>query len=140
MSRRDKILYVTGMAVTLGVAALCALWLWFPLPPEVKRALSVCHFHELTGLYCPGCGGTRAALALLRGEILNSLRYHPIVLYGCFTALPYLVKNTLYLLTRGRVKPMAFRMWMAYGAAAIIAGNVILKNLLYLATGIDILG
>lgn len=33
-----------------------------------------CLFHELTHLYCPGCGGTRAAILLLRGDILGALR------------------------------------------------------------------
>lgn len=29
-----------------------------------------CVFHQLTGLDCPGCGGTRAVLALARGDLL----------------------------------------------------------------------
>ena len=40
-----------------------------------------CLFHLLTGLYCPGCGGTRAFLALLRGDLSLSLSYHPLVAY-----------------------------------------------------------
>ncbi|MBQ2106068.1 MAG: DUF2752 domain-containing protein, partial [Lachnospiraceae bacterium] len=27
-----------------------------------------CVVQELTGLYCPGCGGTRALKALLKGD------------------------------------------------------------------------
>ena len=44
-----------------------------PLPP--------CAFHELTGLYCPGCGGTRAVRFLVRGNIEKSFIYNPVVLY-----------------------------------------------------------
>ena len=40
-----------------------------------------CLFHLLTGLYCPGCGGTRAFRALLAGNLLLSIRYHPLVAY-----------------------------------------------------------
>jgi hypothetical protein len=37
----------------------------FPYPP--------CVFHDLTGLYCPGCGSTRALYQLLHGNILAAL-------------------------------------------------------------------
>ncbi|MCI9535933.1 MAG: DUF2752 domain-containing protein [Lachnospiraceae bacterium] len=41
-----------------------------------------CLFRAMTGLYCPGCGGTRAVQYLLQGRLLLSLRYHPLVLYA----------------------------------------------------------
>ncbi|MCI8997135.1 MAG: DUF2752 domain-containing protein [Lachnospiraceae bacterium] len=41
----------------------CILYTWFHIP-------------------CPGCGGTRAVQYLLQGNILDSLRAHPLVLYG----------------------------------------------------------
>ena len=40
-----------------------------------------CAFLSITGLYCPGCGGTRAVKSLLRGDIIRSFMYHPFVLY-----------------------------------------------------------
>lgn len=46
-----------------------------------------CLFHRFTGLYCPGCGGTRAFLMLLRGRVFLSLVYHPIVVCACAAAL-----------------------------------------------------
>jgi hypothetical protein len=55
----------------------------------------VCLFHALTGLYCPGCGGLRAAHHMLHGEIAESVRYNPIVL-----VLPFLLATAV--LDRGR--------------------------------------
>lgn len=45
-----------------------------------------CLFHLMTGLYCPGCGGTRAVKYLLQGDWKNSLIYHPFVLYSVIAA------------------------------------------------------
>ena len=40
-----------------------------------------CDFFSKTGLYCPGCGGTRAVKSLLRGDWVRSFLYHPFVPY-----------------------------------------------------------
>ncbi|MGY0504877.1 DUF2752 domain-containing protein [Luteimonas sp. e5] len=38
-----------------------------------------CSFHALTGLWCPGCGGTRALHALAHGDVARALAYNPLV-------------------------------------------------------------
>lgn len=38
-----------------------------------------CLVQKLTGIPCPGCGMTRAALCLLRFDISGALYYHPLV-------------------------------------------------------------
>lgn len=50
-----------------------------------------CLFHCITGLLCPSCGGTRAYLALLNGNLVLALRYNfamvlllPFFLYAAF--------------------------------------------------------
>ena len=42
-------------------------------------ALVQCPFRFLTGISCPGCGMTRALLALLRGDFAAAYYYHPLV-------------------------------------------------------------
>ena len=58
----------------------------------------------VTGIYCPGCGGTRAAYALLCGKPLLSLYYHPIVLYTVVVGAAFLVTQTIGRLSRGRFR------------------------------------
>ena len=43
-----------------------------------------CPIHAVTGWYCPGCGGTRAVGALLRGDVVAALRDNLLM----FTVLP----------------------------------------------------
>ena len=44
-------------------------------PAEVS--LIPCLFHSLTDLVCPGCGMTRACLALTQGQFTDAWGYHP---------------------------------------------------------------
>jgi hypothetical protein len=45
-----------------------------------------CAFHSLTGLYCPGCGTTRALHQLLHGHFRAALHLNPLAVI----ALPFL--------------------------------------------------
>ncbi len=56
-------------ATVLGSGAVL-----FFFNPSTHGFYPVCLFHKLTGLNCPGCGGTRAAYQLLHGHLLNALR------------------------------------------------------------------
>jgi len=60
---------VVLMAALLGSGAVL-----FFFDPSTHGFYPLCLFHQLTGLNCPGCGGTRAAYQLLHGHFLNALR------------------------------------------------------------------
>jgi hypothetical protein len=65
----------------LAGAVALALSFLLPMPAGDGRILhlpSVCPFHELTGLPCPGCGLTRSFVCLAHGHLAESLRYHPL--------------------------------------------------------------
>ena len=53
---------------------------------KIMNGQMPCVFQELTGLYCPGCGGTRALKALMKGDVITSILYHPLILYVVFVA------------------------------------------------------
>ncbi|SEO26441.1 Protein of unknown function [Amphibacillus marinus] len=50
-----------------------------------------CPFYSVTGLYCPGCGITRASLAILNGDLHQAFRYNMVI----FLVLPLLLINYL---------------------------------------------
>ncbi|HVP14670.1 MAG TPA: DUF2752 domain-containing protein [Terriglobales bacterium] len=58
-----------AVIATAGLGAVAALAIIARvLGPGALRHLPACPLHEWTGLYCPGCGTTRAIYHLLRGE------------------------------------------------------------------------
>jgi hypothetical protein len=72
----------------LAAAALCALTGVVTLRDPFKHHLTPpCPFHELTGLWCPFCGATRAAWAATHGDVrlmlhANALFPMIVVLFG----------------------------------------------------------
>ncbi|MGN1147526.1 MAG: DUF2752 domain-containing protein [Lachnospiraceae bacterium] len=95
-----------------------------------------CVLYSLLGIYCPGCGGTRAMRELLHGHIIQSLYYHPLVVYSVTIYLVFMISQTISLLSRGRIKGVRFHYWFLYGAVVVITLNFILKNLLKFVFGI----
>ena len=54
-----------------------------PLPGtdgKIASLPSICPFHTLTGLPCPGCGLTRAVVCVCHGRLAESLAFHPLAL------------------------------------------------------------
>ncbi len=102
--------------------------LWWVDPRQVP--LPLCTLHRATGLYCPGCGATRATHDLLHGRLIWALQDNalwvlsiPLVLYAA-------ASETARLL-RGRALPgdlaRSRRLLTAIVVAAAIFG--VLRNI-----------
>lgn len=98
-----------------------------------------CIFHFLTGLYCPGCGGTRSILYLLHGQIGLSLQYHPLVLYGAVIVVLEAGSAVLMKLTKGRISYLGHETLFVYIGIGIVLVNWIVKNVMLVGFGIDLL-
>ena len=73
MNSTDRIFYIMGLVLLGGLVMV-----------EILAAAGVltltdlgfsCSFLSVTGLYCPGCGGTHAVCALAGGHLWESFRY-----------------------------------------------------------------
>ena len=58
-----------------------------------------CLFHEITGLYCPGCGVTRMIISILKLDLYQAFRYNPL-LFILFPVFIILFINYIYCLIK----------------------------------------
>ena len=129
-------IYLCGL-IFLGLIVLWAaagyfLKLEFNLPP--------CLFHRLTGLYCPGCGGTRAVRLLFTGHIWKSFLYHPGVLFAAVLYLWFMVSQTIERFSNGKLKVgLPYSDKFLYWEMAVILLQCLIKNLVKISLGIGIL-
>jgi hypothetical protein len=63
----------TQVGIGIVFMIVVAAGIVFAVDPMRARFLPTCFFHDLTGLYCPGCGSTRALHQLLHGHFLPAL-------------------------------------------------------------------
>ena len=75
----DQLRQRVGILSLLAVLFVAAAGLLFAVDPAQAWYLPPCLFHRLTGWYCPGCGMTRAAHALLHGHLGAALRDNALV-------------------------------------------------------------
>ncbi len=99
---KKRLLRLCLITAALGIAALLYLFLFSRFGIGVP-----CMFHRLTGLSCPGCGGTRAMAALLMGQWKQALQYNPLILlYLAYGAWFFLSASVRYV--RGDEDPLFF--------------------------------
>lgn len=78
--------FVAGGLLLSGCLALAVV--------DPTHGPPLCPFKVLTGLDCPGCGGTRAAHQLFTGHLLTAIDFNvlavvamPFILWGLFVSL-----------------------------------------------------
>ncbi len=105
---------------------------------DLHNVIPTCYFYRLTGYYCPGCGGTRALVALLQLHFLQSLRCHPLVVYTAAVLGAFWISKTLELIIGEQIHRMRLKPVYLYIAMAVVIIQWIVKNGLLYAKGIGI--
>lgn len=77
-------LLLWAAAALAAAPAAAVLYLYNPLAVNFYPR---CILYVTTGIYCPGCGGLRAAHALLHGRVLTALDYNALFV----VCLPFLL-------------------------------------------------
>lgn len=116
-----------AVAVVAFAAVSGAAFLFF-FDPTKNNFYPICQFHLLTGLYCPGCGATRATYQLLHGNLMVAL--HDNVLYVASLA-ALAIRGVWFLKRRHYHQPVGHfvpptALWVFLGLALVF---VVLRNL-----------
>lgn len=106
MKTAEDMIYRIGKIAFLPIVA--GMLFLNRIPISLLRKLPACTFRQVTGLFCPGCGGTRAVYYLAKGQLLQSFLYHPFVLYAAAAYLLFMTaeygRRHIAGLSRGQVR------------------------------------
>jgi hypothetical protein len=126
IAARPSLAFFAAAILVFAVMAGGAILFFFD--PTKNNFYPICEFHALTGLYCPGCGATRAAYQLLHGNFLVALHDNALFVLS----LAALAGRGVWFLKRQRsrqpdhffIPPSA--LWVFLGVALVF---VVLRNL-----------
>jgi len=79
------------LAALAAGSAACGL-VFRNASPYDRGLLPPCPFHACTGLYCPGCGSTRALYSLMHGDLPQAMAMNPLLV----VALPVVLLMCLH--------------------------------------------
>ncbi len=99
-----------------------------------------CVFKRNMNLYCPGCGGSRSLVALLELDIIKSFIYYPALPLALVLIIDIDIRAVLSFIKDSSTPLDGFRLNSLISIPVVIFLNFIIKNLLLLFCGIDVLG
>ena len=89
----NRTLYEMGKWM-LAAAVVAAIFVWIFGDSWLVKVPD-CAFEMITGLYCPGCGGTRSLIAFFQGHFIRSFLLHPAVPYALIVTAVFMTKMFL---------------------------------------------
>lgn len=140
-TRRRWLLFALVHGAVLLVIAAAFLWrgLIDRIPPREPYGvrLSGCALHDVVHIYCPLCGGTRAMVALCRGQLWLSLQYNPL---SAYLALGFAVLDAIAAVRIARRSPaplVRIPRWYLITGIVLAALVFIVRNGLMIFCGLD---
>lgn len=131
---------IRNAAVLNGVLLIAALLYAIIGQTGLGTGLLRCRVMEHLGVYCPGCGGSRAVMALLRLDLAGCFFYSPFV----FTAFMLLLGADLSviaaLIENDPTPVRRFNLNWLLVLPAVLILTCLVRNVLLLGFGIDLLG
>lgn len=122
------------LPITFLMIVVWALLVIFNVKPT-QIYTGHCYFHDYLGIFCPGCGGTRAFESMLYFHFLTSFIYNPAVIFTTAVLLFSSISYILYFITRGRILYFELDIRFPTSIVLVFIINFFIKNLLVLYFG-----
>ena len=138
--RRGWVWFIALQLIVVALAVCAYFYRAYLDYIDSDGARSLCLLHDALHLYCPGCGGTRAAVALLfYGQIGHSIKCNPITAY---LAVGFLVMDIRAAVGILRRQPFSLRipLWYFWVMLALAVIHCVVRNILMITVGYDYLG
>ena len=107
---------------SVGMAYLFSLYVFRYI------TLPSCYLYELTGIYCPGCGCTRAVYALIHGDIILSLKQNPLVIVSLATLFVLYIELVFRAFGK-KLRTFVHSKYFLWGAFIAIMIYTVLRNI-----------
>lgn len=100
------------MIFSIGVVLISILGLFVFLYLNHNYSFAIpCFFHEITGLYCPGCGITRMCLSILEFDFYQAFRFNPFLFLLSPFIIGYGISVYYHWVTDTKSKPISNFIW-----------------------------
>lgn len=117
-----RLLFVGALLGAIGVLVLAIILSKIYFGKGV-----MCMLYETSGYYCPGCGGTRMALALLELDFYQAFRYNMYVLGTLPFVIVIGVKQIVLFIKKGEMLEKLDIYLIVYAVGLVIFG--VLRNI-----------
>ena len=141
-NKRRLIGFVAATIVlVVAVIVFCVMRSQLISGGEVAFREGPCQFSQQYHLYCPGCGGTRSIVNLLKFDVIGSVVANPVPVYAIALFIHVWVALFHNVITgiKGKLWRIIYE-WEIIGIIVVVAGNFILRNVLLVMFRIDPLG
>ena len=86
-----------------------------------------CIIHEMFGIYCPGCGGTRMIISFIHLDFYQAFRWNPLLFIFLIIGIIYLIIDIIVYFRKKVILVPNLKVWI--GLVIILVIYMIIRNI-----------